>query len=156
MTDTDANRKTIGNLNGLSIDLETNPSPADLKTLLDGLIRHSWAEDKPLDALPVCLFCRTDQGTILAGAEGRFYTHYKTYFLENLWVDNSLRRKGVGSRLMQELEKDLKARDTKMIYVDTFSFQALDFYLRFGYETFGTLDFPGDGSLKRHFLRKYL
>jgi hypothetical protein len=44
---------------------------------------------------------------------------------------------------MQAAEKEAKRRGAKNVYVDTFSFQAPEFYKKIGYREFGRLkDFP--------------
>ncbi len=77
-------------------------------------------------------------------------------FVEMLWVDENSRKSGLGSRLLQEIEQAGRQQDVKLIYLDTFSFQAPDFYKKHGYEVFGTLDdFPVPGCTK-YFLKKTL
>ncbi|MCP1312471.1 GNAT family N-acetyltransferase [Paenibacillus tyrfis] len=77
-------------------------------------------------------------------------------FIEMLWVDEGSRKLGLGSRLLQEIEQAGRQQDVKLIYLDTFSFQAPDFYKRHGFEVFGTLeDFPVQGCTK-YFLKKTL
>jgi len=54
---------------------------------------------------------------------------------------------------MEAAESQAKARNCHAAYVDTFSFLALDFYRKCGYEVFGTLaDFPKGHT--RYFLKK--
>jgi predicted N-acetyltransferase YhbS len=65
-----------------------------------------------------------------------------------------MRRTGIGSFLVTEAERRAVAFGCHSAYVDTFSFQGPDFYPRFGYEVFGTLDYPPDN--KRIFFKKRL
>ncbi|WP_025850892.1 GNAT family N-acetyltransferase [Paenibacillus ehimensis] len=77
-------------------------------------------------------------------------------FIEMLWIDEGSRKLGLGSRLLQEIEQAGRRQDVKFIYLDTFSFQAPDFYSKHGFEVFGTLeDFPVQGC-KKYFLKKTL
>ncbi len=72
-----------------------------------------------------------------------------------LWVAPALRRHGVGTQLLAHVETEAVAKSCRGIYLDTFTFQNPQLYLRAGYEVFGTLDqFPNGHS--RHFLRKQL
>lgn len=60
-----------------------------------------------------------------------------------LWVDDSLRGKGQGKKLLALAEKIASEKGCRLIKLDTFSFQALEFYQKQGYEIFGELkDFP--------------
>jgi GNAT superfamily N-acetyltransferase len=72
-----------------------------------------------------------------------------------LWVTPSLRRHGLATRLLAQLEDEAVARRCHGIYLDTFTFQSPSVYLKLGYEVFGTLEhFPSGHS--RQFLRKQL
>ena len=75
-------------------------------------------------------------------------------FINLLWVDAGLRRHGIGSALIAEAERRATAFGCHSAHVDTFSFQGPEFYPKFGYEVFGTIDYPPDH--KRIFLRKKL
>jgi ribosomal protein S18 acetylase RimI-like enzyme len=71
-----------------------------------------------------------------------------------LWIRAGLRRRGLGSRLVEEAERHALAFGCHSAYVDTFSFQAPGFYRKLGYEEFGTLDYPP--GHRRFFLEKRL
>jgi GNAT superfamily N-acetyltransferase len=98
------------------------------------------------------LFVRDDADAIRAGLIGSLYAGW--LFINLLWVDTKLRRTGIGSALIAEAERRAIAFGCHSAHVDTFSFQGRDFYPRFGYEIFGTLDYPPDH--KRIFLKKRL
>jgi GNAT superfamily N-acetyltransferase len=98
------------------------------------------------------IFVRDDAGELRAGLIGHLYAGW--LFINLLWVHNKLRRTGIGSGLVVEAERRAIAFGCHSAYVDTFSFQGPDFYPKFGYEVFGTLDYPPDH--KRIFLRKQL
>ncbi len=70
-----------------------------------------------------------------------------------LWVDEAHRGKGYGSILLEEVEKIAKEKECTLIHLDTFDFQAKDFYLKHGYELFGVLDDCPPGH-KRFFMKK--
>ncbi len=56
---------------------------------------------------------------------------------------------------MIEAEKLARAQDCIFIHLDTFSFQAPEFYKSLGFEVFGLLDeYPGE--LKRFYMKKML
>ena len=75
--------------------------------------------------------------------------------LQQIWVDEALRRCGIGSSLMRQVELTAIERGCNLLYLDTFSFQAPQFYYQLGYETACRLDgFPDGGS--KFVLRKSL
>jgi ribosomal protein S18 acetylase RimI-like enzyme len=75
--------------------------------------------------------------------------------IANLWVDSHLRGLGFGTKLMQAAELEAISRNCHAVMLDTFSFQALDFYHKLDYVIFGKLDNFPHGNI-RYFLRKSL
>ena len=71
-----------------------------------------------------------------------------------LWVHSELRRNGVGCRLMAEAERQAHVLGCHSAWVDTFTFQAPEFYAKLGYREFGRLDYPP--AHQRIFLQKRL
>lgn len=65
-----------------------------------------------------------------------------------------LRRSGIGSRLIAAAERHAVEFGCHSAWVDTFSFQAPNFYPRFGYREFARLDYPPEHQ--RIFLQKQL
>ncbi|QMT17635.1 GNAT family N-acetyltransferase [Planococcus maritimus] len=96
---------------------------------------------------------RNEDGTILGGLTATmFWQHLHVDFL---WVDDSLRGKGQGSALLEQMEQAAKDKGCRLITLDTFSFQAPDFYKRNGYEVFGVLEDHPKG-FSQYFLQKRL
>jgi ribosomal protein S18 acetylase RimI-like enzyme len=75
--------------------------------------------------------------------------------ITSLWVHPSLRRNGYGSRLLQTLEQEARSQQCHSALLDTYSFQAPEFYQRLGYEVFGVIDGYPRGYQKV-FLKKRL
>jgi GNAT superfamily N-acetyltransferase len=76
-------------------------------------------------------------------------------FIDLMWMREDLRSQGFGNRLLKLVEEEARERGAKHAYLDTFSFQAPDFYKKHGYQVFGELrDFPP--GHQRYFLRKEL
>ena len=80
-----------------------------------------------------------DNGNIIAGCVARMYCWNVTY-VDTLWVDETYRGKGLGAKLLEEVEKTAKEKGCYLIHLDTFDFQAKEFYEKQGYEVFGVLD----------------
>jgi ribosomal protein S18 acetylase RimI-like enzyme len=68
--------------------------------------------------------------------------------LQQLWVDTEWRHRGLGSRLVANVEAEARARGCTLIYLETFTFQAPNFYARLGYEVAATLAGFPDGITK--------
>ena len=75
-------------------------------------------------------------------------------FIKYLWVHGSWRRGGIGRTLMREAERRAAALGCRYAWVDTFSFQAPEFYKKLGYREFGRLDYAPEHH--RIFLQKPL
>ena len=80
-------------------------------------------------------------GNIIAGILGG--TYWGWMYVDILWVHENYRRKGLGSRLLREAEKEALSRGCHHVHLDTMSWQAPDFYKKHGYEVIGVLpDIP--------------
>jgi ribosomal protein S18 acetylase RimI-like enzyme len=72
-----------------------------------------------------------------------------------LWVARALRGKGHGQRLLAAAERRAIERGCRHVFLDTFNFQAPDFYVKQGYEIYARADdWPVGHS--HFFLRKAL
>ena len=61
---------------------------------------------------------------------------------------------GIGARLLKSAETEAKKRRCKYVFLDTFSFQAPDFYKKYGYqERFVLEDYPVKGNENGIFLK---
>ncbi len=92
-------------------------------------------------------------GGVLGGLWG--LTYYGWLFVELLYVPEKLRRGGVATKLMHAAEQEAVRRGCSWAWLDTFTFQALGFYEKLGYQPFGELPEYPSGH-RRVFLRKTL
>ena len=82
-------------------------------------------------------------------------TYWDWLYIDLMWLREDIRRHGFGRRLLTLAEDEARQRGAKNVYLDTFSFQAPEFYKKLGYEVFGELkDFPV--GHQRYFLTKQL
>lgn len=92
-----------------------------------------------------------DQGKVIGGLLGR--SIWGTLQIQFLAVDEQYKKQGLGKKLILEAERIAITRKCRYISVDTFSFQAPEFYQALGYEIFAIEeDFPLGFS--RYYLRK--
>ncbi|MEX1013492.1 MAG: GNAT family N-acetyltransferase [Waddliaceae bacterium] len=57
-------------------------------------------------------------------------------YIQVLSIDPALRGQNLRTELLQKAEAYAKSKDYSLLYLDTFSFQALPFYLKNGYQIF--------------------
>jgi ribosomal protein S18 acetylase RimI-like enzyme len=81
---------------------------------------------------PLSCFARLPSGQVIGGAVGR--TWGPCCELQQLWVGPEHRRAGVGARLVRDFQARAQARGCRTFYLETFNFQAPQFYRKLGYE----------------------
>ena len=100
-----------------------------------------------------CKICDKD-GKIIGGLLAKMYC-WNVVYVDVLWVDETVREQGIGTYLLKETEKLAKKKHCTLIHLDTFDFQAKDFYLKNGYKIFGVLKDCPKGHT-RYYLKKDL
>lgn len=101
----------------------------------------------------ISFMLRDDEGEIVGGITANTFWHH--IHIEFLWVDKRYRKEGYGSILLKKLEDFAREKKCRLIYLDSFSFQAPGFYQKNGYEIFGKLDDHPKGY-DLYFLQKRL
>ena len=90
---------------------------------------------------------------IVGGIVGEVWT--AVLFIQFFWLEQGLRGKNFGTRLIKAIEDEARRIGATRAYVDTMSFQAPGFYRTCGYEEFGSIKgYPG--GVTRHWLTKAL
>lgn len=103
--------------------------------------------------LNLCFVLYAPNQEVVGGVIGN--TYWGWFYIGLMWVKEELRGLGHGRRLMEQAEEEARRRGVKNVYLDTFSFQAPNFYIKQGYQVFGVLpDFPP--GHQRYFLTKQL
>jgi GNAT superfamily N-acetyltransferase len=137
---------------GYRLTVEREPSYEDRRALGDALGEFNEPFLPNADPRSLAVLVRGPDGELRAGLDG--FTYAGWLFIRYLWVHAGLRRSGVGRELMQQAERQARAFGCHSAWVDTFSFQAPDFYAKLGYREFGRLDYPPDHQ--RIFFQKQL
>ena len=86
----------------------------------------------------LAIFVRNDEHRIIAGICGN--TSGGCAEIRQLWVEESHRKQGLGTRLLRAAEEEARRRGCSEMILMTFSFQAADFYARHGFEVVAVLD----------------
>lgn len=136
-----------------TLTIEPNITQTDRDAIIGGLTAYNRSHVGERDSQSLAIVLRSEQGEVLGGILGASYWGW--LHIDILWVNESLRGGGYGQKLLKAAEEEGIRRGCGHIYLDTFSFQALPFYKKNGYEVFGELpDFPEGHS--RYFLTKRL
>ncbi len=128
----------------------------DINYLWEGIIQYNHTIG-PMSNYsfyePYRLVIRDEKNVIIAGILTKIYLN--SMHVELLWIEESHRKMRLGTELLAKVEQVAIERECTFIYLETFSFQALDFYKKHCYEVFATLsDFPDD--IKQYYLKKRL
>ncbi|MCE9532899.1 MAG: GNAT family N-acetyltransferase [Planctomycetes bacterium] len=137
----------------LSLECTRDITPdlrASIVSSLDQYTRDRGFEWNPAS---LAFVLRDEVGSIFGGLIGEL--HWGWLRISILSVSEKFRRSGWGRKLVEESERVAIASGCHSAWVDTFSFQAPDFYRRLGYQVFGELpDYPSGQT--RYFLSKRL
>ena len=106
-----------------------------------------------LNSQSLCFVLQGPVEEVLGGVIGS--TYWDWLYIDLMWIKEELRGCGYGQQLLSLAEDEARKQGAKNVYLDTFSFQALGFYQKYGYQVFGKLnDFPA--GHQRYFLTKQL
>ena len=108
----------------------------------DLLDQHALENGTPFDPVPLHLKAIDDEGRFLGGLSG--ILQFDWLFIKLFALSPEARQSGLGTRLMHRAEMVARDADKKGIYLDTFTFQAPDFYRKLGFEEVGRLPMIGD------------
>jgi GNAT superfamily N-acetyltransferase len=125
--------------------------------VIDGLVKYNLSK-VPAEQEPSFIWLNkvieNSNGEIIAGINSKMYC-WNCLYIDALWVNDNYRKQGYGSKLLYEIERSAKEQGCYLIHLDTFDFQAKDFYIKNGYEIFGILNDCPKGH-KRYFLKKHI
>lgn len=125
---------------------EGEPDAEALKILTAGMLAYHAGQGHPRQEDTFSIFIKDKDGKTVGGIIlGVLWQRMK---INSLWVDESQRGQGLGTRLMRLAEAEAIKRGCTHAYTDTFTWQAPEFYKKLGYEVYGELkDFPPGNSL---------
>lgn len=114
-----------------------DPTPEEIQYLEDRIYEFNSSATGIGDGRMLALFVR-DGGRIVAGICGN--TWGGTCELRQLWVEESRRHNGIGTKLLQAAEQEAARRGCTQIVLMTFSFQAPGFYEKNGFTVVARID----------------
>lgn len=135
---------------GAALEYDPAPSP-EIRAALAREINDFNSRTFPYAASRFAFLSRDASGALEAGIMGSM--SWGWLFVEAVWVSDALRGQGVGRALIARAEQHAREAGCHGVWLDTF--QAREFYLGLGYETFGVLDDYPPGQ-QRTFMRKAL
>ncbi len=138
----------------ISLELQDDSDGAIRDKLLQLLISENNRRVGPaqIDRSIICIK-DDDNGQVQGGIWTELLFDWS--YIEILYVPDRLRGQGMGSELLKRAEEIAIAKGAVGMWLETFDFQAPDFYLKNGYQLFATLtDYP-KGSSRRFLFKQF-
>ena len=136
----------------LRVELDERPGADDARVITAGLLEFNRAIIGDPDEVQLGVFVRDPAGRVVGGLLG--HVRWRWVYVAKLWLPDELRGRGVGTRVMREVESYARRTDCLGIYLDTFEYQALPFYEKLGYERFGVLEGYPPGYRQFHLMKR--
>lgn len=122
------------------------PKLKDYKILVDGMLKYHAQKGHPRKSEQINIFLKDKYKRVIGGAIATVL--WNGIQINSLWIDESIRNNGLGTKLVKLIENEGKIRGCTFAYTDTFTWQAPAFYEKLGYKQYGILnDFPHGNSL---------
>lgn len=135
----------------------TIPTSKDEEEIDDELMAYNLRHVPPTQEEPFIKICRCakDENGNLMGGVLACSMLWNVLCVETVWVREDLRGMHIASALLKEVEEEARRKGCYMAQLDTFDFQAREFYEKCGYQVFGTLEDMPKGH-KRYYMYKRL
>lgn len=129
------------------------PDPRDVEVIGRGLAVYNHEQTGIHDHKPLAVLVRDADGNTLGGISGR--SSLGLLFLDLVYLPKTLRGGGMGQRLLAMAEEEGRKRGCKQAVLYTISFQAPEFYKKYGWRVFGEIPCDPPGT-SRIFMTKEL
>ncbi len=97
------------------------------------------------------IYVKNKQQLIIGGA--LIWEYSNALYIDVLWVNDAYRGQGIGREILKKIENNVKNKGLAKLYVDTYSFQAEEFYEKQGFYHIARIDDYLLG-FDRYFMRK--
>jgi GNAT superfamily N-acetyltransferase len=128
-----------------TVAVELEPDETTQIVLLSGLAAFNESRVGPDPVRQpenhLCIVARDAEGRVRGGVQGVAVGAWLA--MDLVWVEESCRQTGLGSRLLEAAEAEGRRRGCKWAILATFDYQAPGFYSRRGYVEYARMeDFP--------------
>lgn len=137
----------------MTITTAVNPDHKEVDVLRAALRAYNQSEAGPFNYESLYVTSKNEAGELIGGAYGNIA--WQWLYIDLLWVHPDYRANGLGTALMQEIEREAIQRDIHSFHLSTASFQAPIFYQKLGYQICGEIEDLPPGY-KTYFLKKQL
>lgn len=146
------NLKNVDSIkNDFVLTLETTDCEEDVDFIEKALRQQNRLEapsTQSKEPVKYNLVIKDSKGDVVGGVITTIYRY--SMYVETLWIDEKYRKCGYGAQLMKRAEETARAHGCTMMQLDTFNYQAPEFYKKLGFVQYGELGY------KEGFVRYYL
>ncbi len=132
--------------------VDYSPSEADNAVVREGIVAFNESVLGERDRA-FSIFLKNDLGQVFGGIQAFIGT--ESVYIDVLWIEQNARNQGYGTKLLDAVEGEAIKNGCIYSLVDTWDFQAEEFYLKNGYERIGAIQKYWLGHSK-FFFRKTL
>jgi len=137
---------------GARIKVEKERSSVVSRQLWNGLLTYNREQAGPTRYSRNVVSARDGKGKLLGGVIVQNY--WLETYVELLWLAPEARRSGTGTKLIREAERIARKRGSRVIHLNTFSFQAPRFYEKQGYRRFGRVSGSPEGQTRYYYVKR--
>lgn len=138
----------------MQMEFLLNPPESVKSDILAGLRSYNVQFFPREDSHTIACIVKDQAGQFAGGLFGEVFTN--TLFVEYFWIDESQRKSGVGTQVFERVEHEVGKLGVETICLDTFSFQAREFYLKMGFKEVGRFTGFPMPNVDKIFLQKSL
>jgi GNAT superfamily N-acetyltransferase len=136
------------------LEITESPAEADRAAISNGLGSHNAAAyGQPLGKETRWIVARDAAGDVTGGARCDLGAGW--LYLDWLWVAETARGTGLGSRLLEAAEALARDHDLIGVHLWTYSFQAPGFYVKHGYTEFARMAAMPPGEMRLWFAKRF-
>lgn len=116
-------------------NIDHSPKPDDDKVIRDGIVNfnNQVINEK---ATHFSVFAKRD-AEIVGGA--LIWKHSDALYIDVIWCDERFRRAGMGAKIMKMIEDVARENNIFQLFVDTYGFQAQEFYRKQDFQVIGVI-----------------
>ena len=127
--------------------VEDSPAASDLALLEEQVAAAAVAATGLGEEQEFGIFARRDDGCVVAGISAIAWGGYCE--LQAMWVEESLRNRGLARALIAGAEAEARRRGCALVVLHAYDLLARGLYERLGYETVGVIENCPAGSAAR-------
>ena len=121
------------------------------------VIEHNLSclsEEEKSPSEKISFIVKNEKEEIVGGITATTFWHH--LHIDFFWVSKEYRHEGYGSKLIKMMEEFAIEKGCRLINLDTFSFQAPDFYKKHGYKIIGISEDHPKGHNQYYFEKRLL